>query len=232
METAKSMTFLACVRTMTDTELLTLQPRQRLLPSATGCLVLHLPQVTMLNSWPFNPDNACFLLPLAALSFTFPRSQCWTLDPSTQTTPASFCHWLPCPSPYPGHNAELLTLQPRQRLLPSATGCLVLHLPQVTMLNSWPFNPDNACFLLPLAALSFTFPRSQPEHGRRAEKKSRLVPALWRSPPHWPGGKASASRGEDPGFEFRLSRDFFAIESYQWLQNWHSSGYPARRLAL
>ena len=44
--------------------------------------------------------------------------------------------------------------------------------------------------------------------------------------------KASASRAEGPGFESRLRRDFFGVESYQWLQNWHSSGYPARRLAL
>ena len=27
--------------------------------------------------------------------------------------------------------------------------------------------------------------------------------------------KASASRAEDPGFEFRLRRDFFEVESYQ-----------------
>ena len=44
--------------------------------------------------------------------------------------------------------------------------------------------------------------------------------------------KASALRAEDPGFESRLRRDFFGVESYQWLKNWHSSGYPARRLAL
>ena len=44
--------------------------------------------------------------------------------------------------------------------------------------------------------------------------------------------KASASRAEDPGFESRLRRDFSGVESYQWLKNWHSSGYPARRLAL
>ena len=43
--------------------------------------------------------------------------------------------------------------------------------------------------------------------------------------------KASASRAEDPGFESRLRQDFFGVESYQWLKNWHSSGYPARRLA-
>ena len=44
--------------------------------------------------------------------------------------------------------------------------------------------------------------------------------------------KASASRAEDPGFESRLSQDFFRVESYQWLKNWHSSGYPARCVAL
>ena len=44
--------------------------------------------------------------------------------------------------------------------------------------------------------------------------------------------KASPSRAEDPGFESRLRRDLSGIESYQWLQNWHSSGYPARCLAL
>ena len=44
--------------------------------------------------------------------------------------------------------------------------------------------------------------------------------------------KASASRAEGPGFKSRLRRDFFGVESYQWLKNWHSSGYPARRLAL
>ena len=45
-------------------------------------------------------------------------------------------------------------------------------------------------------------------------------------PPRWPSGKASTSRAEDPGFESRLRRDFFGVESYQWLKNWHSSGYP------
>ena len=44
--------------------------------------------------------------------------------------------------------------------------------------------------------------------------------------------KASTSRAEDPGFESRMRRFFSGVESCQWLQNWHSSGYPARRLAL
>ena len=33
-------------------------------------------------------------------------------------------------------------------------------------------------------------------------------------PPRWPSGKASASRAENPGFESRLRRDFFGVESY------------------
>ena len=40
-------------------------------------------------------------------------------------------------------------------------------------------------------------------------------PSLRLSPPRWPSGKASASRAEDPGFESRLRRDFFGVESYQ-----------------
>ena len=44
--------------------------------------------------------------------------------------------------------------------------------------------------------------------------------------------KASALRVEDPRFESRLRQDFPGVESYQWLQNWHSSGYSARCLAL
>ena len=41
-----------------------------------------------------------------------------------------------------------------------------------------------------------------------------LFTFLWR-PPRWPSGKASASRAEGPGFESRLRRDFFGVESYQ-----------------
>ena len=44
--------------------------------------------------------------------------------------------------------------------------------------------------------------------------------------------KASTLRAEDPGFESCLQQDIFGVESYQWLKNWYSSGYPARRLAL
>ena len=59
-----------------------------------------------------------------------------------------------------------------------------------------------------------------------------VVDTPWPGPPGWRNGKASASRAEDPGFKSRLHRDFFGVESYQWLKNWHSSVYPARRLAL
>ena len=44
--------------------------------------------------------------------------------------------------------------------------------------------------------------------------------------------KAFASRVEDPGFKSHLCQDFSGVESYQWLKNWHSSGYSARRLVL
>ena len=44
--------------------------------------------------------------------------------------------------------------------------------------------------------------------------------------------KVSTSRAEGPGFKSRLRRDFFGVKSYQWLKHWHSTGYPARRLAL
>ena len=44
--------------------------------------------------------------------------------------------------------------------------------------------------------------------------------------------KVSSSGAEDPGFESCLRRDFSEVESYQWLKNWHSSGYLARHLGL
>ena len=43
--------------------------------------------------------------------------------------------------------------------------------------------------------------------------------------------KASASGVEDP-VRIQLAMGFSPVESYQWLKNWHSSGYPARHLAL
>ena len=51
--------------------------------------------------------------------------------------------------------------------------------------------------------------------------------------PHWPGGKATASRAEGPGFDFSLRRGvIFGSSHTSDLNILHSSGYPARRLAL
>ena len=44
--------------------------------------------------------------------------------------------------------------------------------------------------------------------------------------------KASASRAADPGFDSRLLRTFFPGRVIHSDINWHSSGYPARRLAF
>ena len=41
------------------------------------------------------------------------------------------------------------------------------------------------------------------------------VPVSITRPPRWPSGKASTLRAEDPGFESRLRRDFFGVESYK-----------------
>ena len=43
---------------------------------------------------------------------------------------------------------------------------------------------------------------------------------------------AFALRVPDMGFNSRLRWEFFWVKSYQWLNNWYSSGYPARHLAL
>ena len=75
------------------------------------------------------------------------------------------------------------------------------------------------------------------------EKKSILVTALsdaWhygvsaKTGDHLVGlvVKASASRAEDPWFEFRWRQNFFESSHTADLTHWHSSGYPARRLAL
>ena len=44
----------------------------------------------------------------------------------------------------------------------------------------------------------------------RTTRSTRITPI-----PRGPSGKASASRAEDPGFESRLRRDFFGVESDQ-----------------
>ena len=54
--------------------------------------------------------------------------------------------------------------------------------------------------------------------GRRATVRTglcELCDSTMRGPPRWPSGKASASRAEDPEFEFHLREDFFGVESYQ-----------------
>ena len=65
------------------------------------------------------------------------------------------------------------------------------------------------------------------------------LPRLFPSPPLSPCRrlvglvvKASASRAEIPGSNPACAGFFSGVESYQRLKNWHSSGYPARRLAL
>ena len=44
--------------------------------------------------------------------------------------------------------------------------------------------------------------------------------------------KVSTPWVEDTGFKSRLRKDFSGVESYTWLKNLHSSGYPASSLAL
>ena len=48
-----------------------------------------------------------------------------------------------------------------------------------------------------------------------SERSKTSVLILLQIPSRWPSGKASVSRAEDPGFETRLRRDFFGVESYQ-----------------
>ena len=51
-------------------------------------------------------------------------------------------------------------------------------------------------------------------------------------PPHWPSGQGIRLETGRSGVRIQFVTGFFQVESYQWLKNWHSSGYPARRLAL
>ena len=51
-------------------------------------------------------------------------------------------------------------------------------------------------------------------------------------PPRWPSGLGVRLGSGRSGLRIPLVTGFFRVESYQWLKNWHSSGYPARRLAL
>ena len=62
-----------------------------------------------------------------------------------------------------------------------------------------------------------------------------------RSPPCWPSGYSIRLKSGRSGVWIPLTMGFFGsvfatgffrVELYQWLKNWHSSGYPARRLGL
>ena len=55
---------------------------------------------------------------------------------------------------------------------------------------------------------------------------------ILREPPRWPSGSGVRLESERSRVRIPLEPGLFRVESYQWLQNWHSSGYPARRLAL
>ena len=48
----------------------------------------------------------------------------------------------------------------------------------------------------------------------------------------WPSGQGVRLGNRRSGVRIPLATGFFRVESYQWLKNWHSSGYPAWRLAL
>ena len=50
--------------------------------------------------------------------------------------------------------------------------------------------------------------------------------------PRWPSGQGVRLGSGRSGVRIPLATGLFRVESYQWLQKWHSSGYPARRLAL
>ena len=57
--------------------------------------------------------------------------------------------------------------------------------------------------------------------------------SLGSAPPRFPSGWGVRMESERSGVWFPLSLwGCFWVESYQWLTHWHSSGYPARRLAL
>ena len=92
-----------------------------------------------------------------------------------------------------------------------------------------PLGKDLLLFLDPLSGTHYHYPSEKHSVLQLLKQNLRLI---FFQLPRWPSGKASTSRAEDHEFESRLLWDFFGVESYQWLKNWHSSGYPARRLAL
>ena len=50
--------------------------------------------------------------------------------------------------------------------------------------------------------------------------------------PQWPSGPGVPLERGRSRVWIPLAPGFFWVESYQWPKNWHSSGYPARHLAL
>ena len=50
--------------------------------------------------------------------------------------------------------------------------------------------------------------------------------------PRWPSGLGVRLGSGRSGVRIQLATGFFQVVSYQWLKNWHSSGSPAKRLAL
>ena len=71
-----------------------------------------------------------------------------------------------------------------------------------------------------------------------SELKGTLHPLLSLSPPfmhtaslaYWL--RCPPRERKIPGSNPACAEIFSVVESYQWLKNWHSTGYPARRLAL
>ena len=94
----------------------------------------------------------------------------------------------------------------------------------------WIFTPHTglscAIYVRPVACLPacLFFPTDPPTFHR--------VKGLWTDRPVGLVVKASASIAADPGFKSRLRRDYSESSYASDFKNWHSSGCPARRLAL
>ena len=67
-------------------------------------------------------------------------------------------------------------------------------------------------------------------HGREKERGGKSAPQNKQT--RWPSGWGIRLESGRSWVPIPLATGFFGVESYQWLQNWQSSGYPARRLAL
>ena len=116
----------------------------------------------------------------------------------------------------------------------------------------WPYNSGTAPRVPVCKSLVWLNPKTNKKTHRKSKDRTQVCrsqgghlttrPKRWFKATgvadhttHWLVGlvvKVSASRVEDPAFESRLCQDFSKVESYQWLKNWHYSGYPARFLVL